>query len=444
MKLQKFKERNNKQKSIIIFTIACILLVTSVFLYKTFSSFQVIENEDLINGDVSDPGDIYFAFYKENKIQKEMPRKSEGYILDEKNSYCGVTGEKETDIKVSLTEDEIIHVSGVTTSRTKCNLYFIKGAYILGKGVPTVTEGNGLYEVTHDGVSGTIKDEGFKQTEYRYAGNDPDNYITFNNETWRIIGLVNVMTSETEVEQRIKIVKNDSIGQYSWDSSEPSVYEGHGVSDWVNADLNELLNDFYYNSLSDQNCYTERNNHTDSCDFSKNGLKTNAKSMIDEIYWNIAAVPTPQQNVRNFYQAERTTTVNENTQYLYKANIGMVSISDYGYATSGISKEQKEECLNHPIRTWKYSDGFNEDSVVEGLEECVSYDWMYHNDNFWTITSHSTWVVYPIYMGIERTGYGWARAPYNVYPSVYLKKDVQISSGTGNRNDSYKVKYAIS
>jgi len=29
-------------------------------------------------------------------------------------------------------------------------------------------------------------------TDYRYTGKDPDNYIKFNNETWRIIGVFNV------------------------------------------------------------------------------------------------------------------------------------------------------------------------------------------------------------------------------------------------------------
>jgi len=29
-------------------------------------------------------------------------------------------------------------------------------------------------------------------TDYRYTGKNPDNYIKFNNETWRIIGVFNV------------------------------------------------------------------------------------------------------------------------------------------------------------------------------------------------------------------------------------------------------------
>ncbi len=126
MKLQKFKERNNKQKSIILFTIACVLLITGVFLYKTFASFQVIENEDLINGNVSDPGDIYFAFYKNGKLTKEIPTEEEGdFFLDENASYCGVLETKDENIKLSFnSETRDITITGAHTTHTKCYLYF--------------------------------------------------------------------------------------------------------------------------------------------------------------------------------------------------------------------------------------------------------------------------------------------------------------------------------
>ena len=215
MKLKRFKERNNKQIGIIVFTITCILLVSGVILYRTFAIFEVKTHQNVIKGNIQDPGNIYFAFYvndgTEDKIQKEMPTKN--YVLDEVQSYCGVNGEEDPNIKVTLTDEYGIYVTGVTTSRTKCNLYFVSGAFILGKPIKAITSGAGLYEVAHESVSGTTNDEGFKETEFRYAGKDPNNYITFNDETWRIIGLVNVMTEENKVEQRVKIVKNESIGQ---------------------------------------------------------------------------------------------------------------------------------------------------------------------------------------------------------------------------------------
>ena len=125
MKLKKFKERNNKQIGIIIFTITCILLVSGVMLYRTFAIFEVKTNQNVIKGIVQDPGDIYFAYYVDEKIQKEMPQKNEGYILDEEKSYCGELGSKDESIIPTLNEEDwSITVKGMKTSRTKCNLYF--------------------------------------------------------------------------------------------------------------------------------------------------------------------------------------------------------------------------------------------------------------------------------------------------------------------------------
>ncbi len=43
----------------------------------------------------------------------------------------------------------------------------------------------------------------------RYTGKNPNNYVLFNNELWRMIGIF---------DGKIKIIKNDSIKDMSWDS----------------------------------------------------------------------------------------------------------------------------------------------------------------------------------------------------------------------------------
>lgn len=62
-----------------------------------------------------------------------------------------------------------------------------------------VDKNKGLYAINEDGTlnngTGTIK-------EYRYSGLNPDNYIYFNNELWRIVGLF---------DGKIKIVRNEEI-----------------------------------------------------------------------------------------------------------------------------------------------------------------------------------------------------------------------------------------
>ena len=122
MKLQKFKEKNKKQKSIILFTIACVLLITGVFLYKTFAVFQVIKNEDMINGNVNDPGDIYFAFYVDNHITKTIPEKNTGYVYDYEKSSCNKGAVPYFD-----SIDWSITVRGMSESHTKCTIYFYQG-----------------------------------------------------------------------------------------------------------------------------------------------------------------------------------------------------------------------------------------------------------------------------------------------------------------------------
>ena len=131
MKLQKFKENNKNQKVIIIFTIACVLLITGVFIYKTFAIFQTNLNEDIINGEVQDIGDLEFAFYiddgKEDKISKTAPKKEEGYSLDTSSSYCKdmTTGEKVSRINWD-NERWGPYLSNITTTKTKCYLHFKK------------------------------------------------------------------------------------------------------------------------------------------------------------------------------------------------------------------------------------------------------------------------------------------------------------------------------
>ena len=73
MKLKKFKQKDNKRIWIIVFTIMCILLVSGVILYRTFAIFEVKKNQNIIKGTVQDPGNLYFAFFKDNEIQKDIP-----------------------------------------------------------------------------------------------------------------------------------------------------------------------------------------------------------------------------------------------------------------------------------------------------------------------------------------------------------------------------------
>ena len=59
-------------------------------------------------------------------------------------------------------------------------------------------------------------------TDYRYIGANPNNYVKFNDELWRIIGVFDVDDGTGKIEKRMKIIRNKSIGNYSWDNKNTS------------------------------------------------------------------------------------------------------------------------------------------------------------------------------------------------------------------------------
>ena len=449
MKLERFKEINKRQASIVIFTLFCIFLVSGVILYRTFAIFEVKTNQNVINGTVQDPGNIYFAFYYDGAIQKDMPVKDNGYVLDEENSFCGVNGSQDDNIKVALTENYVIQVHGVTTSRTKCNLYFKKGIFLLRHGVPIVTSGDGLYEVTHDDID--FEDAGWKNKEYRYAGVSPNNYLTFNDETWRIIGLVNVKINDT-IEQRVKIIKEESIGKFSWDSSSSNINNGRGINDWKNADLNNLLNNYYWNSLSNQKCYSDSNETTVDCSFA-NGLK-NVQNKIENVTWNTTQLNN-YYNAPDFYQKERETTesylsscsstvisnCNDNItrEKTFKGNVGLLYPSDFGYSTIGGSETNRDTCLSKNLRAW--GSAWQDD--LGTYPDCRNNNWLH------LLLEKETYTITALFQkdsprvfGINHLGYlsnPPTDAQYSVQPTLYLKNTVKTISGTGSSENHFTV-----
>ncbi len=64
-----------------------------------------------------------------------------------------------------------------------------------------------LYRFDHPATEQTLD-----LTDYRYIGNAPNNYVNFNDELWRIIGIFKVEDDDGNLEERVKIVRNESLG----------------------------------------------------------------------------------------------------------------------------------------------------------------------------------------------------------------------------------------
>ena len=115
-----------------------------------------------------------------------------------------------------------------------------------------------LYNNELSRIENGLKKDNTEDQNIRYYGSNPNNYVSFNNELWRIIGVFG---------NNVKLVRSEKLGNLSWDSSESSVNEGWGVNEWSQADLKNYLNTMYYGGTS-VTCYNGENNHL-PCNFKR-------------------------------------------------------------------------------------------------------------------------------------------------------------------------------
>ncbi len=275
-------------------------------------------------------------------------------------------------------------------------------------------------------------------TDYRYIGANPNNYVQFNNELWRIIGVFTVDDGTGNKEERLKLIRNDSIGNYSWDnkpSGTGSSTSSYGSNEWTDARINYLLNEghesesvggsLYWNSGSGT-CYSGYNNGTTTCDFTSTGLKEEAKSMIGDTLWYLGgAVSTGITS--SWYSNERGTTVYSGRSTSWTGKVGLMYSSDYGYATSGGTTTDRNTCLNKELYNWDY------------YSDCYNNDWIFNSASQWTITpisSSSIRVFFLVSPGDLNHAYT-SDANYGVRPVVFLKSNIKIVDGDGSSSDPY-------
>ena len=238
-------------------------------------------------------------------------------------------------------------------------------------------------------------------TDYRYIGSNPNNYVTFNDELWRIIGVFTVDDGTGKKEQRLKIMRNESIGDYIWNS---------GFNNWDDATLNFELNLGGY--------------WTDT-------LNVDAKDMIDNAIWYLGGSDSDNDVTASmFYERERGTNVYEGRSTSWTGKVGLMYPSDYGYATSGGTTTDRNACLNNEIFNWGRSD----------FSDCKDNDWIFNSTGHqWTITPRATSSAYVFYVRSEGTVYYDASVgnSNSVRPVTFLKSSVKIIDGDGSSSNPY-------
>ena len=237
----------------------------------------------------------------------------------------------------------------------------------------------------------------------RYIGANPSNYVSFNGELWRIIGVFNNIDDGSDTkETRLKIIKDEpySIGM-AWDTD--------SINDWTTASLQEELNTTYLNSI--QSPY---------------------KEMIDNALWNLGGTASYDTALASdWYGYERGTTVYSGRPTEWTGSIGLMYSSDYGYATSGGSTTNRASCLAKELNNW-YSSSYS---------DCKNNDWLYNSGtDQWTLTPSSAYSSSVFSVSNDGPVYSLSSAPETnvaVSPALYLSSNVKISGGDGSKTNPF-------
>ena len=288
------------------------------------------------------------------------------------------------------------------------NINYFEGTTIIKvepKGTDTLIaltdnkDNSGLYTITHAKDStlqiGNDKDI----TEYRYRGASPKNYVTFNNEVWRIIGVFPTDDGTGKIENRIKLVRNESIGNKYWNTGKSN--------NWARpTTLNTELNGAYLNNYA-----------------------TIAQNMIGNAKYYLGGYNGSNVTVDTIYQYERK--ISGSGTYYYGTNpnswtgkLALMYASDYGYASSN--------CENKRI--------YDSNSSSNDIRACNTTNWLYNiKKDEWLLPQEAS----DRFNGVSvlsdgRVGSGNVIIDqFAVRPVLYLISSVQIAGGNGTSSSPY-------
>ena len=278
-----------------------------------------------------------------------------------------------------------------------------EGPSIGGISVPTVESGDGLYE-----------DE-YEEGRYVYRGANPNNYIEFNNELWRIIS--------KEADGTYKILRNETLPSRKFDSggARPTGYcsQGNAPSFGCNAwsstanmvgSPSEFTNESYTGIVdADSEMLTYLNGEY------LESITVNKEKIVDHDY-NIGAVKSSSSNV------DLATQIEGEKAYKWNGNVGLISVSDYINANSDMNTCGTQSKNNSNYTT------------------CSNTNWMYiSGTKWWTLSptadfTNNVWRARgdgALYNEFVSTFYG-------VRPAVYLTSSLSLS-GSGTQSDPFTI-----
>ena len=313
--------------------------------------------------------------------------------------------------KIVIADDGTVATTGLTLNGYKCS-----GTLSTNNPCKKNGEENAADQLLENLVgtgSGLYVNEG-SYNNFAYRGGTPSNYITFNNELWRIVSV--------ESNDTIKIIRNDFLGTVlSFDAPNLRPVDNnsycvssatYGCNAWnkvsgnfVNgtvkgavtedAGINKYLNTTYYNSLSQE-----------------------AKALIVDGAFKIGGVSSDEKY--NKISTQATQVLENKTNWIGK--IGLITNSEYMFSST------------------------NKDCQVLYNAEHAPYPCK--NDNYLHKPSGLWWSMTPILNSTDHNmiihNFGWPtwytdNFKGNIRPVLHLKANIELT-GTGTQSDPYKIK----
>ena len=441
-----------------------ILLLITICFSTTYLAYRSYLNKNIKEDNyVSNKNDKMFAIYVQDdagnyvessnfpkgkyKLNNELTVCNDNNgdrvenVLSYSNGFVTVTGkrtifcylyfEPKVDLIINVTNETVPKTSGYSVVSTcpnsnwsdkyqrlelgdisnptvECNLTYNKRTFDESKKLTTIASTVGT------SGKGSIVDEG--DAGFRYEGQDPNNYIWFNNELWRIIGVLPTkVDSSGTTENLVKIIRNSSIGGLAYDAKS-SGYTGA----WGSNTLYSLLNEYYFGKKDGTNttgCYGNSTTAKAKCDYTEIGINEADYygSMIKKVYWNTGANRF-DATASSAYSKEKLNQ----TVYNY---VGLMSLSDYGYATSA----------SHSTNLSSY------DNATHTLN-----NWLYGQGNEWTNIQFSSSATIALLVNYDGSvNINNAYSGNAVRPVLYLGADIYVSSGDGSKAAPYVISMKI-
>ena len=158
--------------------------------------------------------------------------------------------------------------------------------------------------------------------------------------------------------------------------------------------------------------------------------------MIQNTTWYLGGTTYKTSNppyetypVNELYESERGTQVYSGHATTSTDYIGLIYPSDYGYASTDASCRQNLRAgLTYTNNTYG------------GTPTCKNNNWLFKGSWYWTISPYSSIAYYVFNVSSDGSlSNNIALYRESVRPSVYLKSDIKIVSGSGTKDDMFKL-----